>query len=94
MGRNWAEQPRDERGRWTTDKPRKIRLDLRLDSSMADLLLILTDEYHMTKTALIDAALRAFQGGFPPEKPVQTENLTSEFAKHRAQLARRKRRRV
>lgn len=94
MGRNWAEQPRDERGRWTTDKPRFIRLDLRIDASLGDFLLLQTDRYHTTKTGLIEAALRAFQGGLPPEKPVQTEDLSSEFAKHRALIARRKRRRV
>ena len=85
MGKNWREQPRDRHGRWYTDKKRDIRLDLRLSTSAADTLILKAERAGMTKTALIEAALRAFEGVKPPPKPPSDDI----FAKHRAQLRRR-----
>ena len=96
MGRNWQEQPRDRRGRWYTNKRRDVRLDLRLSTAAADMLIVKSDRAGMTKTAFFEAAIKAFDGGLPPQNapdiaPKGQKPGPDIFARHRAQLIHRKR---
>jgi len=96
-------QRRDKRGRFTTDNPRYCRLAMRLPASAAERLYMLAEANDTTLTAVLEAAILAFDGvcrpfeGRSPGVPraAETRGAPADeiFRLHRARLIRRARRR-
>ena len=69
-------------------------MDLRLSTSAADLLIIRAEAAHMTKTAFVEAAIRAFSPHFSTVPPPEAGEIAPEVFEHHAQqLVRRRKRR-